>query len=336
MGESLHGNGNPTLVGTKELVSVIAPAFNEEASIGTFVSRLQDAAAPLAERYDFEFVLVDDGSRDGTLAVLKKITTNEKRLRIVELRRNYGQTPALQAGLDAARGQIFVTMDSDLQHFPEEIPQFLQKLAEGYDMVCGWRQDRQEGPERRWPSRAANAMIRRISGIPLHDFGTTFRAYRAELARDIDLFGEFHRFIPVLGKIAGAKIAELPIRNVERPQGKSNYGLGRTLGVFFDILVLHFLINYMDRPMRAFGKVAAVLAGAAFAIYAVLIGTAIAYDIPTVREHSGWFMLATLFMIAAIQIFLSGILAELLIRIHYAVGERRVYKIRRIWDGRSV
>lgn len=335
MGEHLHGNQTQTVVGQKELVSIIAPAYNEEASIEAFVARLASSIAPLANRYDFEFILVDDGSRDATLQILKKLAHSEARLRVVELRRNYGQTPALQAGFDVAEGQIFVTMDSDLQHFPEEIPLFLQKLSEGYDMVCGWRHERQEGVVRRWPSRAANALIRKISGIQIHDFGTTFRAYRAELAHDIDLFGEFHRFIPVLGKIAGAKITELPIKNIERPGGKSNYGLGRTVGVFFDLLVLHFLINYMDRPIRAFGKVAAILAIAATAIYSALLGIAFAYNIPSVREHSGWFMMATLFMIAAIQIALSGILAELLIRIHYSIGDRKVYKVRRIWDKRS-
>lgn len=182
----------------RPLVSIIAPVYNEEAVIEEFLSRVVATIARLKERYDFEILLVDDGSRDNSLAVMKRFSRFDRRVRVLELRRNYGQTPALQAGLDAARGDIFVTMDSDLQHFPEEIPHFLNKLEEGYDCVCGWRHQRQEGAVRRWPSRVANYFLRRISSLELHDFGTTYRSYRADIARNIRMFGEFHRFVPVL------------------------------------------------------------------------------------------------------------------------------------------
>ncbi len=334
MGESLHGS--ETEIKNKSLVSIISPVYNEAAVIPTFVNRVITAVGPLKEKYDFEFVLVDDGSRDESLKILKQLTQTEKRLRVIELRRNYGQTSALQAGLDCAKGSIFVTMDSDLQHFPEEIPQFLSKLEEGYDMVCGWRRDRQEGIIRRWPSWVANRLIHRISAIDIHDFGTTYRAYYADLAHDIDLFGEFHRFIPVLGRLAGAKITELPIKNIERTTGKSNYGLGRSFGVLFDLIVLYFLVNYMDRPMRAFGKLAALLFLGSIVIAGFLLGYAFVYHVPTVREHLGWFMLASFMMISSLQIVLSGILAEVLIRIHYSIGGRRVYKVRREWIANNI
>jgi glycosyltransferase involved in cell wall biosynthesis len=170
------------------LVSVIAPVYDEAGLIGEFIARTRQALAPLEERYRFEIILVNDGSRDASLDVMKSHLAEEPRLRIIDLARNYGQTAALQAGLDAARGDIFVTLDVDLQHFPEEIPRFLETLDQGYDMVCGWRHARAEGVSRRWPSRAANRLIRAISGLKLHDFGTTFRAYRSELA-EIRLFG---------------------------------------------------------------------------------------------------------------------------------------------------
>ncbi len=320
------------LPSAKPLVSIIAPVYNEEGVIEEFLQRVLAAVAPLEARYDFEIILVDDGSRDRSLAIMKRLAARERRLRVIELRRNYGQTPALQAGLDAAAGDIFVTMDADLQHFPEEIPQFLDKLEQDHDLVCGWRHQRQEGVLRRWPSRVANALIRRISGLAIHDFGTTYRAYRADLARDLRLFGDFHRYIPVLGQIRGARITELPIRNIERPQGKSNYGIGRTFGVFLDLILLYFFVHYMDRPMRAFGKLAAAGFGAGSAILTVLIAQAHIANYPTVREHSGWFLLAVMLLLASLQILIAGILAEILIRVHYAQNDRRVYDVRQEWN----
>jgi glycosyltransferase involved in cell wall biosynthesis len=316
-----------------KLLSIIAPVFDEEEVIEEFLRRVTGALAPLTGRYDYEVVLVDDGSRDKSLEIMKRLCGEEPRLRVLELRRHYGQTAALQAGLDAARGEILVTMDSDLQHFPEEIPQFLAKLEEGFDIVCGWRHERQEGVLRRWPSRAANLAIRWISGLRIHDFGTTFRAYRSELARDLRLFGDFHRYVPVLGQMVGARITELPIRNIERPKGQSRYGLGRTFGVFLDLILLYFLAHYMDRPMRAFGKVSALLFAAGAGILAFLVVYAYVTQTPAVREHSGWFMMSILLLLGALQILLAGILGEILIRIHYGIGDRRVYSVRRTWSG---
>lgn len=321
----------PSASGRKPLVSVIAPVYNEELVIAQFVERVLAAIAPLEARYTFEIILVDDGSRDDSLAVMKRLAARERRLRIVELRRNFGQTPALQAGLDAAAGDIFITMDADLQHFPEEIPLFLERLEQGYDVVCGWRHQRQEGPLRCWPSRIANLCIRRISRLAIHDFGTTYRAYRAELARELRLFGEFHRYIPVLAHIKGARITEIPIGNIERPHGKSNYGIGRTFGVFLDLILLYFLVHYMDRPMRAFGKLAAGAFGLGTAILSALVIWAYCAQYSTFREHLGWFLLSVMLILTAVQVLTAGILGEILIRVHYGQGDRRVYAVRQEW-----
>ena len=318
------------------LVSIVAPVYNEEGVIADFITRLVLAIQPIEDRYRFEFILINDGSRDQSLAVMQKIARTELRLRVIELRRNYGQTPALQAGLDAARGEVLITLDSDLQHFPEEIHDFLKKLNEGYDVVCGWRQQRQEGLVRRWPSRAANRMMNYISGLKIHDFGTTYRAYRADVTRDLRLYGEFHRYIPVMAALLGAKITEIPIQNIERPKGKSNYGIGRTLGVFLDLILLYFFVHYMDRPMRAFGKLSLLSFLAGAGIIGVLLGSAYVYEYSAVRDRSGWFLMALVFLISGLQFLLAGILGEILIRIHYAQGDRRVYQIRHEWSAQNL
>ena len=313
-----------------QTVSVVAPVYDEAASIPEFVERTRRALLPLEGRYCFEIVLVNDGSRDDSLAVMRSCLAREPRLRIVDLARNYGQTAALQAGLDAARGEILVTLDADLQHFPEEIPRFLEGIEQGYDMVCGWRHRRAEGIERRWPSGAANALIRVISGLRLHDFGTTFRACRAELAHEIRLLGEFHRYVPVLANVAGARILEIPIENVERPAGRSKYGLGRSQGVLLDLLVLLFLARYLDRPVRFFGALALAGFFAGGGILAFLTAYAYLFDVPTVRLHTGWFLLGFMLLLASVQVMLTGILAEILVRVHYG-GDRRVYRVRQEW-----
>jgi glycosyltransferase involved in cell wall biosynthesis len=321
---------------SQTLVSIIAPVYNEEALIEEFYRRVAAVADGGAKRYRFEFILVDDGSRDGSLAIMRRLAEEDPRLRVIQLRRNYGQTPAIQAGLDAARGDILITLDADLQHYPEEITAFLAKLEEGFDIVCGWRHERAEGVLRRWPSALANRIVRWISGVDIHDFGTTFRAYRREIVKDLRLFGEFHRFIPALGATLGGNIAELPIRNIERPAGKSNYGIGRTTGVFLDLFVLFFIVRYMDRPMRAFGKLALATFGVGALILATMVVLAYVYNVHMVQEHLGWFMLSVLLMLAGIQILLTGLLAEILIRIHFGQGDRRVYQIRKEWNADTV
>lgn len=314
------------------LVSIVAPVYNEAATLAEFVARLARAAGLLEARYLFEFVLVDDGSTDGSLATAQSLIRSEPRLRVIELRRNFGQTPALQAGLAAARGEIVVSMDSDLQHFPEDLSLLLDQIDAGFDLVCGWRHERQEGILRRWPSGVANWLIRRVSGLTIHDVGTTFRAYRADLVHRLRLLGEQHRFVPVLASMAGARVTEVRIRNIERPAGQSNYGLGRTINVFLDILYLYFARYYFTRPLKAFGKIGLLLAATGMGIAAYLVGYAWVTGTPTVRERSGWFLLASLLMLGGLQTLLTGILAEILVRIYYLSGQSQQEHVRREWN----
>lgn len=314
---------------SRELVTVVAPVYNESSTLPRFVARLAEAANTLAERYTFEFVLVDDGSSDGSLDIARQLLDDEPRLRVIELRRNFGQTAALQAGFAGARGAIVVSMDSDLQHFPEEIGQFLALIEDGYDLVCGWRHERHEGVARRWPSRIANWIIRSVSGVPVHDFGTTYRAYRADLLPHIRLLGEQHRFIPALAALVGARIAEVKIQNIERPEGKSSYGLGRIFGVTMDLVFLHFSFRYLSRPLRAFGKLSLVLVLLAALIASWLLARAWATGTPTVREHSGWVLLAVVMVLSAVQLTLTGVLAEILVRVYYRTSRDDGYVVRR-------
>lgn len=316
----------------KPLVSIIAPVYNEKDVLTEFLRRTVSSIEPLLGQYKFELVWVDDGSTDGSLALAKQLIADEPRLRVVELRKNYGQTAALQAGLDAAQGDIMITMDADLQHFPEEIPEFLRLIEEGYDLVCGWRKHRQEGLRRRLPSKVANLMLRRISKLTINDIGTTYRAYRREVIRDVRLLGESHRFVPIFAAQAGARIAEIPIQNIERPSGKSSYGLERTLHVFIDMAFLYFFVRYMDRPIRFFGKVAisCFLAGSLISLF--LLGLWARTGIPVVREHSGWFVLAALLMLAALQLLMTGLIGEIMARLYFPTSERAPYKVRAEWS----
>jgi glycosyltransferase involved in cell wall biosynthesis len=314
------------------LVSIVAPVYNEATTLGEFTARLVAAAGVLESRYAFEFVFVDDGSTDGTLEVAKGLISAEPRLRVVELRRNFGQTAALQAGLTAARGDLVVSMDSDLQHFPEDLPLFLNKIEEGYDLVCGWRHDRQEGLLRRWPSQAANLLIRLISGLRVHDVGTTYRAYRGDLVQQLQLVGEQHRFVPVLAALVGARVTEVKIQNIERPSGQSNYGLGRTVNVFLDIMYLYFARFYFARPLKAFGKIGLLLILTGVVISGSLVIYSAITNTSMIRERGGWFLLSSLLMLGGLQTVLTGILAEILVRIYYQSSHSQQASVRREWN----
>jgi len=323
-------NSAPT--GPRPLISIVAPVFNESATLPEFVRRIAAVGDTLAGRYAIEIVLVDDGSKDDTLAVARQLIAGEPRLRVIELRRNFGQTAALQAGLSCAAGEFIISMDSDLQHFPEDIPQFVAEAERGFDLVCGWRKDRQENALRRWPSRVANLMIKRVIGVDIHDFGTTFRLYRADLLSHIKLIGEEHRLVPALAHIVGAKITEIPIQNIEQPVGASNYGIGRTFGVALDILFLYFSRFYATRPLRVFGKVAAGLLIPGLLIAAALLAINITTGEPTTRTRSGWFLLSALMVLSSLQVLLTGILAEVLARIFYRTGTGESFVVRREWN----
>src|SRR5258707_3054609 len=232
--------------------SVVVPFFNEQENIPPLYMKLTEVMDGLGEPY--ELVFVDDGSKDDSFKVLSEIYEHDGRVNLVRLRRNFGQTAALKAGFDFARGDVIISMDGDLQHDPEEIPRFLEKIEEGYDLVSGWRVQRSDHwLMRQIPSRTANWMMAKLSGVDLHDFGTTFKAYRREIIQEIQLYGELHRFIPALAGSTGARITEVPITDLARKNGKSNYGIGRTLRVFLDLIIVKFLLDYSTRPLQFFG-----------------------------------------------------------------------------------
>jgi glycosyltransferase involved in cell wall biosynthesis len=319
----------------RPLVSVVLPVFNEAKTLPELLRRLAAVAESLRARYLFEFVCVDDGSTDDTIAVAQRFANQDNRVVITALRRNYGQTAALQAGFEQARGAVIVSMDADLQHFPEDIPQFLAKIEDGYDVVCGWRADRREGPIRRWPSAAANWLIRKLTGTTIHDVGTTFRAYQGDFARQLQLLGEHHRFIPVLARNLGARLTEVPIQNIERRVGSSNYGLSRTFNVLLDITFLVFYTKYIDRPIRVFGRLALVTFAIGAVIIAVLGFISIEYGVPVVRERSGWFFLALVLGVSSVQFLLFGLISEVIVRMYYFPGQAKSFLVRKVSNGVS-
>lgn len=318
------------------LVSVVIPIYNECPTLPELFERLDAVSRSMSGRHDFEFILVDDASTDGTLAAAEQLALRDDRVHVVALRRNYGQTAALQVGFEHASGEVVVSMDADLQHFPEDIPQLLEKIDEGFDVVCGWRSPRLEGAVRRWPSAAANWLIRRLTGLTIHDIGTTFRAYRGDVVGQLRLLGEHHRFIPVIAASHGARLTEVKIRNIERPSGASNYGLSRTLNVMLDIVFVVFYARYLDRPMRIFGRLALLVFAAAAAITLGLLYLFLAYDVPVVRERSGWFTLALVFYVAAVQFLLFGLMSEVVVRMYFYPGQAKPYLVRDLSGGASL
>src|SRR6202161_1343726 len=232
--------------------SIVVPLHNEQENVTDLYDRLKAVMEIHGE--SFEIVLVDDGSRDRTFHLLREIAAIDSRVTVVKLRRNFGQTSALAAGFDHSRGEYIIAMDGDLQHDPADIPIFLEKIAEGYDIVSGWRKQRIDNFWlRRIPSRCANWLMAKLSGVDIHDFGTTFKAYRREILEQVPLYGELHRFIPALASWYGASICEVPIRNINRERGASHYGISRPFRVFFDLITIRFLLKYLSRPLHFFG-----------------------------------------------------------------------------------
>src|SRR5229473_771167 len=239
------------------MLSIVIPVHNEERSILPLYDRLTSVLETM--RRPYEILFVDDASTDRSFELLANLVETDARLKVVRLRRNFGQSAALSAGFHEAKGKIIIAMDGDLQHAPEDIPALLAKIDEGFDIASGWRKERVDNPiTRKIPSRIANWLMSRASGLDLRDFGTTFKAYRAEVLQNVNLYGELHRFIPALASFYGARVVEVPIRNTARLSGDSHYGLGRTFNVIFDILTIKFLLKYMTRPMHFFGKLGVI------------------------------------------------------------------------------
>jgi glycosyltransferase involved in cell wall biosynthesis len=306
--------------------SIVVPLFNEAANVTPLYVRLSQVMQDLGEPY--EIVLVDDGSKDDTPGALDAISETDSRVRVVTLRRNFGQTPALQAGFDAAQGEIIISMDGDLQHDPEEIPAFVAKLEEGYDIVSGWRaQRRDRWLSRRLPSRIANWLMAKLSGVPLHDFGTTFKAYRRETVKSLRLYGELHRFVPALAAWYGARITEIPINNPPRQNGKSNYGISRTFRVFLDLLSMKFLLDYSTRPLHFFGPIGLLATGLGSLIGFGLVVNKL-FGQHAIMQAGPLLVSATALVLGGVVILCLGLVAEILCRTYYESQGKPIYAAR--------
>jgi glycosyltransferase involved in cell wall biosynthesis len=310
--------------------SIVIPFNNEEETVTVLYARLKQVMEQVGE--PFELVLVDDGSSDRTYKLLEEIAAVDSRVLVVKLRRNFGQTSALAAGFDHARGEYVLAMDGDLQHDPNDIPAFLEKLEEGYDVVSGWRRERVDNlVMRRIPSRCANWIIAIVSGVRIHDFGTTFKAYRREVIQNIPLYGEMHRFIPALAGWYGASICEVPIRNLKRARGKSHYGIGRTFRVFFDLLTIRFLMRYMSRPLHFFGGLGMLAMLTGSTISAVLLGLKIARPQENMMDvHGPMFVIGAVLIVAGIQLLAIGLLGELQVRHYHSHRQSSPYTVDRL------
>jgi glycosyltransferase involved in cell wall biosynthesis len=310
--------------------SIVVPFHNEQESVTALYARLKQVMEQVGEA--FELVFVDDGSRDRTYSLLEEIADVDSRVLIVKLRRNFGQTSALAAGFDHASGQFILAMDGDLQHDPGDIPAFLEKLDEGYDVVSGWREKRIDNfLLRRIPSRCANWLMAKLSGVAIHDFGTTFKAYRSEVIQSIPLYGEMHRFIPALASWQGASICEIPIRNVIRERGKSHYGIGRTFRVFFDLLTIRFLLRYMSRPLHLFGGLGMLSILAGCVMTTIVFGMKLLNPhLPMMLSHGFMFLLGPVLFVSGIQLLAIGLLGDLQVRHYFTSQSPASYAVDRL------
>jgi glycosyltransferase involved in cell wall biosynthesis len=309
------------------MLSIVIPVHNEEHSILPLYDRLTRVLVEL--RRPYEILFVDDASTDRSFELLANLVQTDPHLKVLRLRRNFGQTAALAAGFHESRGKVVIAMDGDLQHAPEDIPALLAKIDEGFDIASGWRKDRVDNAiTRKIPSKIANWLMAKASGVDLRDFGTTFKAYRAEVLKDVQLYGELHRFIPALASFYGARVAEVPIRNTPRASGDSHYGISRTFRVLFDILTIRFLLKYFTRPMHFFGSVGlvGVTAGSIALIYCAVRKFLYGFDI--IQEHGPLMVLGSLLFLAGLIMFMFGLIGEVVMRTYFESQGRRIYAIR--------
>jgi glycosyltransferase involved in cell wall biosynthesis len=309
-------------------ISVFLPVYNEEPNLIPLHAKLDTALRALGRTA--EIIYVDDGSTDSSLAVLRQLAASDRRVRVVALRRNYGQTAAMAAGIDAAKGTVLIPMDADLQNDPADIIRLLDKLDEGYDVVSGWRKNRKDKMiTRKIPSMMANKLISWIGGVPLHDYGCSLKAYRRESLQDVRLYGEMHRFIPIYASWDGARVSEIPVEHHPRTMGKSKYGLSRTLKVVFDLMTIKFMASYQTKPLYIFGW-----AGLLTFVVSFLSGVlALSMKFLSWPKHADLVqtplpLLAMLMLVLGIQFFLMGLLAEMLVRTYHESQAKSIYAVR--------
>jgi glycosyltransferase involved in cell wall biosynthesis len=310
-------------------VSIVIPVYDERDNVGELATRLRAVRDELPPS---EVILVDDGSTDGTTPLLEELHRDEPWFQVVRLTRNFGQTAALAAGFDHARGRVIVTMDADLQNDPADIPWLLRKLDEGYDVVSGWRVDRKDNYwTRRVPSVAANKMISWISKVQLHDYGCTLKAYRRDVVEELELYGDAHRFLPALAAVAGDRVAEVEVSHHARAHGTSKYGISRVSKVFLDLIALPFMLKFFNRPIRFFGGLGLAFGGVGGGVLGYL-----AYQRLALGHSIGtrpMLFAGMLLVLMGVQFISLGLIGELVIRSYYAARGRRAYHVRRALTG---
>ena len=305
-------------------LSVVVPVFNEVDSLAAVAEGALAVLGKLGGR--FEIIMIDDGSTDGSDRLLDELANRHEEVRALHLRRNFGQTAALAAGIDAARGEVIVTMDADGQNDPADIPALLRELEKGYDVVSGWRRQRRDGAARVWVSQVANRLISRLTGVKLRDYGCTLKAYRRAIIKDVNLYGEMHRFIPALTVWVGAKVSELPVEHHPRTSGESKYGMGRIFRVLLDLVTVMFMLKWSTKPIRIFGGIG-LLAGAAG------LGSFVAVLLMKVlggMDMTGnpFFLTGILLTLVAVQFVMMGLLGEINVRVYHESQNKRIYYLR--------
>lgn len=308
-------------------ISIVVPVYNEEESIKLLCRQIKTVLDSLEEKS--EIVIVDDGSTDNTYMILKEIKNEIKELKIIKLRANFGQTAALSAGFNNAQGEIIITLDADLQNDPNDIPKLLEKMKDGYDVVSGWRKDRKDKwLTRKVPSYFANKIISWITGVHLHDYGCTLKAYRKEIIKDIELYGQMHRFIPALAKWVGGKIGEAPVNHYPRKFGKSKYGIGRTIRVVLDLITIKFLLSYSSSPIQIFGFIGLCSGGIGFIWTSLLIIQRLFFDMPLGGRPA--LLLSIMLVFLGVQFISMGLLGELLIRTYHESQKKPIYAVKEV------
>ncbi len=306
-------------------LSLFLPVLNEEENLRPMHTKISEALNSLGKTA--EVIYVDDGSTDKSLQVLREIATEDARVRVISLRRNYGQTAAMSAGIDAAKGEILIPMDADLQNDPADIARLLDKLNEGYDVVSGWRKNRKDKLiMRKIPSWIANSVISKIGGVPLHDYGCSLKAYRREVIQDVKLYGEMHRFIPIYAAWAGARVTEIPVDHHARTMGKSKYGISRTIKVIFDLMTIKFMASYQTKPIYVFGTFG--LISFLLSMFAGLWAFFLKYVEGVSFISTPLPVIAIVLLAISTQFFLMGLLAEMLVRTYHESQNKTIYAVR--------
>lgn len=313
-------------------LSLFLPVLNEEDNLRPMHAKIREALESLGKTA--EVIYVDDGSTDKSLPILREIAESDDRVRVISLRRNYGQTAAMSAGIDAAKGDILIPMDADLQNDPKDIARLLDKLNEGYDVVSGWRKNRKDKLiMRKIPSWIANSVISKIGGVPLHDYGCSLKAYRRDVIQDVKLYGEMHRFIPIYASWAGARVAEIPVDHHARTMGKSKYGISRTLKVVFDLMTIKFMASYQTKPIYVFGTfgMVAFFVSILSGLYAVFLKGAGYLGFPKMQAdfvETPLPVLTIMMFAISLQFFLMGLLAEMMVRTYHESQDKAIYAVR--------